>query len=55
MYRYFQPLMICISPSATYKIIDQLTKKYDAPVKEWSNELKEVQMQHLCSSIAMIY
>jgi len=42
MYQYFQPLMISMSPSATYKIVDRLTSKYDVPVKEWADEMTEV-------------
>ena len=42
IYRYLQPFMICMSPSHTFKIIDDLTDAYDVTVLQWSNRLKEI-------------
>ena len=42
IYSYFQPLMVCMSPSYTYKFIDVVTTEYNMPVFEWSNALKEI-------------
>lgn len=35
--------MICLSPSATSQIIDQITDSYDVDVLFWADKLKKVQ------------
>ena len=42
IYRYLQPFMICMSPSHTFKIIDDLTDDYDATVLQLSKRLKDI-------------
>lgn len=36
--------MICLSPSTTSQIIDQITDCYDVDVLFWADELKKVQL-----------
>lgn len=42
IYRCFQPLMLCMSPSHTCMIIDDLSNEYNVPVLQWSNTLKQI-------------
>lgn len=41
IYRYLQPLMVCMSASSTSKIIDNLSDDYDVQVMFWGDELKQ--------------
>lgn len=42
VYRYLQPLMMCMSPSSTVEIITKLSNQFDAEVMNWASELKKV-------------
>ena len=42
VYRYLQPFMVCMSPSQSTKIIEELTDGHDADVLYWRDEVAKV-------------
>ena len=42
VYRYLQQFMVCMSPSSSTKIIEELADSYDEEVLLWTNEIGKV-------------
>ena len=54
VYTCLQPLMVCLSHSATIRLIDKVTKEHDVQVLQWSDNVSkhiEVKLKALCNHL----